>query len=48
MFPRYRALALGCKIDDDLRLLAIEQFEQEIEFVGDVISVILVAWPLSI
>ena len=46
MLPRHRTLALGGEIDDDLRLLAIEQFEQQIELVGDVIGVIFVALPL--
>ena len=46
VLPRHRAFALRGEIYDDLRLLAVEQFEQEVEFVGDVISVILVARPL--
>jgi hypothetical protein len=40
VLPRHRALALRRIIDDDLRLLAVEKFEQQVELVGDVEGVI--------
>ena len=42
MLPRHGAFALGGEVDDHLRLLAIEQLQQEIEFVGHVPSVVFV------
>src|SRR5919197_1992697 len=42
MLQRGRAFALGGKIDDHLRLLAVEKFHQEIELVIYVVGVIAV------
>ena len=46
VLPRHRAFALRGEIDYHLRLLAIEQFEQKVEFIGDMIGVVFVALPL--
>ena len=46
MLPRHRALALRGEIYDDLRFLAVEQFKKKIEFMGNVVGVILVTRPL--
>ena len=39
--PRHRALALRSVIDDDLRLLPVQQLEHRIQLVGDVVGVVL-------
>jgi hypothetical protein len=43
MLQRGRTLALGGEVDDHLRLLAVEQFHQQIELVVHVVGVVAVA-----
>src|SRR2546430_4877600 len=43
MLPRHRPLTLRRVVDDDRRLLPVEQLQQQVEFVGHVIGVIGIA-----